>query len=833
MKWFPQSIFFLTAILASSSAFGIKPTPVEHRYIGDRFGPWLTGSQGDAGKPSRPSIKLLRQDYADLERNRSVLRTPLCIGAEKFTRGLGTHSTSHIRVNLPTGAQRFVAKVGVDNNYDTQGKHGSVTFSVRIGGKEVFASKVLRGGNGPVEVDVPVSTADSIDLHVSNAGDGDAYDQCDWADAAIITRKGRKMWLDEMPLLDEKWFGKGLPFSFTYNEKASSELLPAWKVERDSRKLDDARTVCTVTYLDPETGLEVTCEVTRYADFPAVEWVLYFRNTGDKDSPVIEDIHALDMAMRTSGRHGTFTLHAARGGLCTLGDYEPLSFALSRGKTAALGSSGGRSSNKHLPFFVLDAGGRGIAVGIGWSGEWSADFLADNIDNLRIRAGMPKTHLKLHPGERIRSPRILMAAWDGDRIRGHNMLRQIIYRHHTPLLDGKKPLPPTQCNTWFPVGNDGGKANEKNQIELLRAYAPLGIEYLVMDAGWYGVSPAWWNNVGTWKPRKDTFPNGLKPVGDAAKEAGIKFGMWFEPERVIPGTDLDREHPEWLIKLAEDGNRLLNLGLPEVQRWFVDMVSSYVEEVPLGYFRHDFNMDPLPYWQSVDAPDRIGMTEIRYIEGLYKIWDELHEKYPGLMMEGCASGGRRIDLESLSRCHTYWKTDLYDSVLANQGHTYGANLYLPGNYLNTPLFDLSEDPYAFRSQLGCALCLGWNPGIKGFDTSLAIERIKEFKKLRHLVVGDFYPLMDYSVGLKDWTGYQFHRDDLGEGMALVFRRQKSPYVAAEIRLQGLSPDQIYELKFEDTGEIRRGTGMELSQPIRARIENAPGSWMITYKKQAN
>lgn len=131
----------------------------------------------------------------------------------------------------------------------------------------------------------------------------------------------------------------------------------------------------------------------------------------------------------------------------------------------------------------------------------------------------------------------------------------------------------------------------------------------------------------------------------------------------------DAEHPEWL----------LNLGLAQVQDWFVELVGGYVDSVPLGYFRHDFNMDPLEYWRQADPADRAGITQIRYVEGLYAIWDRLQSRYPGLLIEGCSSGGRRIDLESISRCHTYWKSDLYGFSDANQGHVYGASLYLPGN----------------------------------------------------------------------------------------------------------------------------------------------------------
>ena len=85
---------------------------------------------------------------------------------------------------------------------------------------------------------------------------------------------------------------------------------------------------------------------------------------------------------------------------------------------------------------------------------------------------------------------------------------------------------------------------------------------------------------------------GLTAAGAAAKRAGIRFGLWFEPERVRPGSQLDREHPKWLLKVDEKADRLLNLGLPEAQQWFVELISHYVDEVPLGHFRHDYRPAP-------------------------------------------------------------------------------------------------------------------------------------------------------------------------------------------------------------------------------------------------
>ena len=83
-------------------------------------------------------------------------------------------------------------------------------------------------------------------------------------------------------------------FSFTYDGKSSEALLPQWKPERSSRVLDNQRTERRVVWTDPATGLEVRCVGVEYQDFPAVEWTVYFKNTGKTDSPILSDIRAID-----------------------------------------------------------------------------------------------------------------------------------------------------------------------------------------------------------------------------------------------------------------------------------------------------------------------------------------------------------------------------------------------------------------------------------------------------------------------------------------------------------------------------------------------------------
>ena len=102
--------------------------------------------------------------------------------------------------------------------------------------------------------------------------------------------------------------------------------------------------------------------------------------------------------------------------------------------------------------------------------------------------------------------------------------------------------------------------------------------------------------------------------------------------------------------------------------------------------------------------------------------------------------------------------------------------------------------------------------------------------MRDFFYGDFYPLTAHSIRDDVWIAYQFHREDMKQGMFLVFRRPESPYLSARLKLSGLSPSGNYELNFEDTGVKRASTGEELANGIDVTIEDAPGSLLVTYRE---
>ena len=784
----------------------------------------FTGRRAPA-RAAGVGVEVRRQDHSVLRFGRSCIDTPLRIGSRDFARGLGTHADSEIVLALPAGAKTFLAQVGIDNNADTGGRRGSVQFSVEIGGREVFRTPTLKGGQEPVPVavDLPAGTR-SITLKVDMTADGVGHDQADWADARILMEDGRELPADadRIPIV-----AGAPPFSFLYDGVASARLLADWKRTAETRD-EPARVVHRVVWSDPAGGLRVEVTAAAFKRYPAVEWLLEFENAGAADTAILSEIQALDAVLRTGYHRTPVVLHQITGDVCGEQSFLPSETVVAVGKPIAFAPAGGRSSNHVFPFFNVQYGGEGLLVAIGWSGQWAARLERTPAGPTRIAAGMEKTHLRLRPGERIRGPRILVMPWKGDRVTAHNRLRRLILFEYAPRLDGRPLRLPaaSQCFDRYSWKRPEW-STEEGQLRAVRAAQALGCDTHWFDAAWFeGGFP---NGVGNWFCKPRAFPRGLKPVADACHAAGLKFLVWFEPERVAPGTLIARERPEFVLGGA--GGGLFNLGDAAARAWMTDLLSARISEFGIDVYRNDFNLDPLPFWRGADAPDRQGMAEIRYVEGHYALWDALRARHPGLWIDNCASGGRRIDLETLMRSAPLWRSD----TGCGPGHEEWDQTQALGLSLYVPLFtSCAWEPkaYVLRSAATGGVITQFDYLNDAFDTDAARAAIAEAKENRKYWYGDFYPLTRAAVGPEVFAAWQLHRADLDAGLVLAFRRRECPYPVLEARLRGLAPGGSYTVERID--EERRTerqtlTGRELMSNLELRIPARGASLLVRYR----
>jgi alpha-galactosidase len=597
--------------------------------------------------------------------------------------------------------------------------------------------------------------------------------------------------------------------------------------------------MATTTYTDPGTKLQVTAAYTTYPDYPAVEWVVRFKNTGPADTPIIEKVLASSVRF-DDWPEGPSTLYRALGSDAEKNDFGPIADAIGDGTEIAFGPPRGRSSEASaLPFFNVAGPGRGIMAGIGWTGGWKAVVRKTGPRGISLEAGMPMTRFRLHPGEEVRIPMISLLFWKGtDRLDGHNLFRRFVLAHHAPRPNGRLLEPPISSSVGYggpPPCEEHTCATESVVLTWIDRLLQFGVEtdaYWI-DAGWYATpGKTWWTGAGTWRPEKTRWPHGLKPVGDLARSRGKKFVLWFESERAYEGTELDQEHPEWLTRLPGNRNRLLDLGNPQALAWLTDHISKLLISEGVTIYRQDFNFDPAPFWKSMDKPDRVGVAEMKHIEGLYAFWDALLAKIPGLLIDNCASGGRRIDMETIGRSIPLWRTDYSPfETTGYQCHTYGLDLYVPFSGTG----DIDPRKYAFRSAIGGgAIVTAWDVNATAnnspFPPVLAREAVAEFRALRPYFFGDYYPLTEYSTSDEAWMAFQWNRPEEKDGIVLAFRRPKSAEAALSLPLRGLEPGADYEVSFEDYGLVLVKSGRELESGLALKIPEPAGSLLVKYRR---
>jgi alpha-galactosidase len=609
--------------------------------------------------------------------------------------------------------------------------------------------------------------------------------------------------------------------SFTYDGKPSAELLPIWKLERATRKLDDKRTEHTLTYTDPKTGLVVRCVGITYGDFPVAEWTLYFKNTGTADTPIIADVQAIDTRIVRSGDE-EFTLHRTKGDTCAVDSFQPLVEKLAPKTVVNLVPGGGRPTNGENPFWNFAFDGGGMMLAVGWPGQWSARFERDDAKGLRIRAGQELTHFKLHPGEEVRTPLVALLFYQGDWIRGQNLWRRWMVAHNIPRPGGK--LVPTHYGACWsdplhPVG--------EIEMAIVKGYVreKIPLDFYFIDAGWYPSKRDWWTDAGTWEVDKERFPKGIREISDYAHANGMQFVLWFEPERAGPGSWLSENHPEWIHGGKNGG--LVDMGNPAAWKWIVDRIDSLIKSEGVDVYRQDFNVDPLAYWRGADAKDRQGITENKHAAGYLAYWDELMRRNPKLWIDSCASGGRRNDLETLRRGVPLLRSDAFGDPTIQQCQTYGLALWVPYYGSGT----IVPTKYWFRSTIFPAARVGWDTRKKELDYKLLRDMIAEFRKVQPYLLGDYYPLTPYSAAKTACMAWQFDEPEAGGGFVQAFRREEAKEDSLTLKLQGLDPNATYAVETFDGGKVEKMSGKELSETgLQVKFSEKPGAALFVYKK---
>lgn len=591
------------------------------------------------------------------------------------------------------------------------------------------------------------------------------------------------------------------------------------------------RTAGETVYSSPDGRLRLTVTTVSYPDFPVVELRPVLECVGDRPTGIVENFRSLNfsrgfgkegvLVRRTTGSstaYSDFSRHDVR--LVPRHECDRLHMSTSEGRSSAW-----------LPYFGLDfSSTEGLEIAIGWTGTWSVDMACGEVFSLDAGIG-EATRFRMLPGERFQMPYAVIYDRKGKTVdEGLAEFRRFVIAHKSPRDSGGQILKPI-----LPLTASGGNKNDGNMLKILDAATSafdIPFDTYWVDAGWYGApeevdqstncGPCWYLNNGFWRPNTVIHPDGnLKKISDAAHAKGMKFLLWFEPERATSRAPVVSLHPEWFLRAKDnpsDTQYLLNLGDDAAREWAFEEVSRNIVESGVDIYRQDFNMNPLPAWQGNDAPDRQGVSEIKHINGLYALWDALHGRFPDLQFENCASGGTRMDIEMMSRAHSYCRDDAQmwgECDNLTQNITLNSTSYVPftgGETFTVPVFD----DYAFLSRLGATTVFTPSDFDGMFLTrNPSEEEIAWFNRMfgaadrmRGHYFGDFFRLTDDRPD--GFCGYQLASED--GGFYMMFRREDCRDSEYHIRLSGIDPSAEYVVE-EFGGKTRKMKGCRLASHI--------------------
>ena len=245
----------------------------------------------------------------------------------------------------------------------------------------------------------------------------------------------------------------------------------------------------------------------------------------------------------------------------------------------------------------------------------------------------------VRPGERFETPEAYLTVVRGGVDEASQRLLTV-HRRHMPRPDAELPVLFNEyCTTW-------GNPSHENLEQIVRCLDGHGVDYLVIDAGWYRNESGGWSECGgDWIPdERHLFPRGLKAAADMIRAHGLRPGLWFEPETCAAESAVFQREGLLLTRggtvIDTDNRRFLDMRKEETHAYLEERVIGLLKRCGFDYIKVDYN-DSIGV--GCDSPDGLGEGLRQNMLGTQRFFRRMREALPELTIENCASGGHRLE----------------------------------------------------------------------------------------------------------------------------------------------------------------------------------------------
>ena len=463
---------------------------------------------------------------------------------------------------------------------------------------------------------------------------------------------------------------------------------------------------------------------------------------------------------------------------------------------------GSRAAMHTHPFFELgfeqpaqEAQGRAMLGTIGWTGNFQFTFEVDNVGNLRV---IPDYELK--PNEVFTTPEFIFTFSNNGTGEASRNLHA--WARNYQLKDGQGDRM-TLLNNWE---NTYFKFNEELLAELMKEAKHLGVDMFLLDDGWFGNKhPRNSDNagLGDWEVMKSKLPGGIPALVQSAKEAGVKFGIWIEPEMVNPKSELFEKHPDWAIQLPNRetyyyrNQLVLDLSNPKVQDFVYGVVDKILTKNPeVAFFKWDCN-SPITNIYSPYLKDKQGQLYIDHVRGIYNVLKRIKDKYPNVPMMLCSGGGARCDYEALKYYTEFWCSDNTDPI-ERLFIQWGFSQIFPAKAMCAHVTSWNKKTSVkFRTDVASMCKLGFDLGLKELNAdeqTYCQNAVANWTRLKKVILdGDQYRL----VSPYDGNHMSLMYTSPDKNKAVLYTYDIHPRFGEKllpVKLQGLDAKKMYKVK---------------------------------------
>lgn len=470
---------------------------------------------------------------------------------------------------------------------------------------------------------------------------------------------------------------------------------------------------------------------------------------------------------------------------------------------------GSRAAMHTHPFFevgldqpVSENQGDVLMGTLGWTGNFRFTFEVDNAGNLRVIPAINPyaSNYELKKDEVFTTPEFIFTLSNQGSSQGSRNLHE--WARNYSLKDGKGTRL-TLLNNWENTGFD---FNQEILANLMKEAKHLGVDMFLLDDGWFGNKYPRKDDhagLGDWEVTHSKLPGGVPALVKAAKEAGVKFGIWIEPEMVNPKSELFEKHPDWAI---HDANRktyyyrnqlVLDLSNPAVQDYVYGVVENLMKENPeIAFFKWDCN-SPITNIYSPYLKDKQGRLYIDHVRGVYNVMKRVKENYPNVPMMLCSGGGARCDYEALKYFTEFWCSDNTDPV-ERVYIQWGFSQFFPAKAMCAHVTSWNKNTSVkFRTDVASMCKLGFDIGLKDMtadELAYCQDAVANWKRLQPAIMdGDQYRL----VSPYETNHMAVNYVSKDQKKAVLFAYDVYPRFQEKlinVKLQGLDPNKTYKVE---------------------------------------